>query len=298
MKTLFALASLAAASYAWFGDDDSTTEFNVTSMGKFKVKNAAFPEMGKYDDSDDFLIVSSFGALSSGHVYVVPDVASYIQNDDVKNADAFKLKTPSFEWPNEVKAVPSDVFEGKRAIVVPDGFLVPGKSNGGVYIIEIDANDVTQAVNTYTLSKKKGFYHHMGFWVDLNGDGRKDFLTARSNTKAGQGELLWLEHPEGGFETENWTEHVIGNMADVGIDMVEMSQYKHEIVVFCAEFFNQVLSVTRISTIDGSLVSTRVIDDSTILDVYLAQYRDINGDGTKELLVNNHEKSDKTNGIF
>jgi len=176
---------LAAAASAWFGGDDSTTEFNVTSMGKFNVKNAAFPEMGKFDNANDFLIVSSFGALSSGHVYVVPDVASYIKNNDVSDADVFKLNTPSFEWPNEVKVVPSDVFSGKRAIVVPDGFLVPGKSNGGVYIIEVDPNDETVALNTYTLSKKKGYFHHMGFWVDLNGDGRKDFLTARSNAKAG-----------------------------------------------------------------------------------------------------------------
>jgi len=87
-------------------------------------------------------------------------------------------------------------------------------------------------------------------------------------------------------------------MADVGIDMVEMSQYKHQVVVFCAQFFDQVLSVHRISTVDGSLVSSRVIDDSTILDVYLAQYVDINGDGTKELLVNNHETDNSTNGIF
>lgn len=40
----------------------------------------------------------------------------------------------------------------------------------------------------------------MGQWVDLNGDGRLDFITARSNAKANQGELVWLEHPEGGLE--------------------------------------------------------------------------------------------------
>lgn len=138
----------------------------------------------------------------------------------------------------------------------------------------------------------------MGFWVDLNGDGRKDFLTARSNAKAGQGELLWLEHPEGGFASENWTEHVLNNMADVCIDMVTLSQYEDEIVVFSAQFFDEAVSVHRISTKDGSLVSSRMIDDSTILSAYLAQYVDINGDGTFELIVNNHEKDENTNGIF
>jgi len=138
----------------------------------------------------------------------------------------------------------------------------------------------------------------MGFWVDLNGDGRKDFLTARSNAKAGEGELLWLEHPEGGFKTENWTEHVLNNMADVGLDMVEMSHYKNEIVVFAAQFFDEAVSVHRISTVDGSLVSSRMIDDETILSAYLAQYVDIDGDGTFELIVNNHETDENTNGVF
>jgi len=58
----------------------------------------------------------------------------------------------------------------------------------------------------------------MGYWVDLNGDSRMDFITARSNAKKGGGELLWLEHPEGGLRTgEAWTEHILGNLADVSI---------------------------------------------------------------------------------
>ena len=39
----------------------------------------------------------------------------------------------------------------------------------------------------------------MGEWIDLNGDGRKDFLTARSNAKVNGGELVWFEHPASGL---------------------------------------------------------------------------------------------------
>lgn len=68
---------------------------------------------------------------------------------------------------------------------MPDGFLVPGKSNGGVYIITMDPSDITKTVSTTKISPKKdGYFYHMGEWVDLNGDGRKDFITARSNAKA------------------------------------------------------------------------------------------------------------------
>ena len=49
----------------------------------------------------------------------------------------------------------------------------------------------------------------MGVWVDIDGDGRKDYLTARSNAKAGQGELVWYQHPVDGLLTTPWPETVI-----------------------------------------------------------------------------------------
>ena len=100
--------------------------------------------------------------------------------------------------------MPSDVFD-ERAIVVPDGFLVPGHTNGGIYIIRMHPNELTTVVETVKLTKKvknQDWFYHMGYWVDLNQDGRKDFVTARSTGQAGEGELLWLEHPEGGLDCD------------------------------------------------------------------------------------------------
>ena len=78
----------------------------------------------------------------------------------------------------------------------------------------------------------------MGEWIDLNGDGRKDFLTARSNAKAGGGQLVWFEHPAAGLTSATWTEHVVTEGPDVGIEIVSVPQYPGEVVVFAAEFFN------------------------------------------------------------
>jgi len=101
---------------------------------------------------------------------------------------------------------------------VPDGFLVPGKSNGGLYVITMDATDITKTTGTFKISaKNNGYFYHMGEWVDLNGDGRKDFITARSNAKAGGGQLVWFEQPAAGLTTATWTEHVICEGPDVGI---------------------------------------------------------------------------------
>jgi hypothetical protein len=54
----------------------------------------------------------------------------------------------------------------------------------------------------------------------------------------------------------------------------------------------------RVSTKNGSLVAKRDIDSTEILSAYSVNYTDLNADGSMELLVNNHEKDNKTNGIW
>lgn len=48
---------------------------------------------------------------------------------------------------------------------------------------------------------------------------------------------------------------------------------------------------------DGTLVAKRTIDTS-VLSAYSVTYADINGDGIKELMVNNHEKDNKKTAIY
>ena len=217
----------------------AASDVNYVSIGKFSLKNAAFPIVEQFEGSENFLLVSSFGALSSGKIYVVPDITSAINNDKASTLKPVQLNTPDFSWPNVVRAVPNDVFGGQRAIIVPDGFLPPGKGNGGIYAIVMDDSDITKTVKTVTLTHNKdGYFYHMGFWVDLNGDGRKDFITAKTNAKAGKGQLVWLEHPEGGLDVSSWTEHVICSGPDVGIEVDFLSEFPNEVVVFAAQFFD------------------------------------------------------------
>ena len=187
------LASMVAA----------TSDFEFTSLGQFKVKGgAAFINMSRFEEeSDPFLLVSSFGMIESGKVYVVPGIKEALAAGDATTLEPVLLDTASFEWPNNVAVVPMDVFD-ERAIVVPDGFLVPTKKTGGIYIVRMDSSDITQTVETVKITEhKRNYFYHNGYWVDLNGDGRKDFITARSNAKKGKGELVWLEHPEGGLSS-------------------------------------------------------------------------------------------------
>jgi hypothetical protein len=292
------MKSFATALLAGFAT--ATADVSWESLGHFKMTNPAFPTISQYGDSEPFLLCSSFSGspTGKGHVWVVADVAAAVTEGDVSHLKQVKLDTPNFKWPNDVQVIPDDVF-GFRSIIVPDGFLVPGHANGGLYIVKMDASDVTKTESTVKISADlDGYFYHMGHWVDLNKDGRKDFITARSNAKAGGGELVWFEHPEEGLTDATWVEHVVTSGPDVGIQVIEDGPYgKHEIMVFAAEFFNEQVAFYRVSTKDGTLVDSRVID-TEILSAYSVTYTDLNGDGEKELMVNNHEKDDSTNGIW
>ena len=215
------------------------------------------------------MLVSSFSGnpLAHGSVYVVPDIVDAVKTENIKGLKEQKLKTGfTLKWPNDVRVVPQGVFGDTRAIVIPDGFLVPGHVDGGIYINTIDDNDITKVTGSYTMTHNTdGFFYHMGTWVDMNQDGRKDFVTAKSNDKPNEGGLVWYEQPEGGL-VDTWTEHLVTLGPDVGI-LIDETAYSDSIVVYAAEFFAEKLCVYRVSTKDGSLMDSLIIDDE-ILSAY------------------------------
>lgn len=131
----------------------------------------------------------------------------------------------------------------------------------------------------------------------MNNDGRLDFITARSDAKAGHGELLWLEHPATGLSATPWVEHVVTSGPDVTINVAEIKGQNDYIYVFAAEFFSKELSVSQIHKSTGVLVQKRIIDN-TIDQAYSVFYTDIDGDGKADLLVNNHEKDNDAASVF
>lgn len=157
-------------------------------LGRIETTNPAFISVEKFPNQSEFLLISTFAPIASGTVSVIPNIDSIVASGNFTEAKT-KVLSNTFRWPNELKPVPQDVFgEGLNAIVVPDGFLSPGKSDGNVFILATDPKDVTNMQQLYKISSPRpGYYYHMGFWIDMDGDGRKDFLTARTNTKAGQG---------------------------------------------------------------------------------------------------------------
>ena len=74
------------------------------------------------------------------------------------------------------------------AILVSDGFLVPGKDRGGIYVVtnptDTTAEWTIRLTNPVSRDGSQWFYHR-ATWVDLTGDGRLSVLTARAKLRKG-----------------------------------------------------------------------------------------------------------------
>jgi len=163
---------------------------------------------------------------------------------DVESGSMGKINQESsnaITWPNEVNTVPSQTRHEKKgdfypgvddiedALLVSDGFLVPGRDNGGIYVVSKPGHSEERKICLTggngvdgLLSKlesgeigtgsENGWFYHRSIWIDLTGDGRQSVLTARAKrppiikkteetdnvdscSPETDSQLVWLERP-------------------------------------------------------------------------------------------------------
>ena len=109
----------------------------------------------------------------------------------------------TIKWPNEVTSVPAQCLTQSKtledALLVTDGFLVPGKDKGGLYVVRNPGNEVSESKTS--LTGVTDWFYHKAVWVDLTGDGRLSILAARAKCSVwgdtrSEGQLVWLERPK------------------------------------------------------------------------------------------------------
>jgi hypothetical protein len=133
--------------------------------------------LGRDATSPMSLIISSFDPypFTTDGVYSVLDAAGIVANNITKT-NPLEIIT-GVTWPNEVEYVDASIL-GKRMLAVPGGFLVPWKSTGGIWLIDISEFDPSSNNNPtlkpikITQDKSGWFYHRVRFY-DVNGDGRQ-----------------------------------------------------------------------------------------------------------------------------
>jgi hypothetical protein len=129
---------------------------------------------------------------------------------------------------DDIGSVKDKEVELEDALLVTDGFLVPGKDKGGLYVVRNPANGVSEWSDCLTGTmnlrgapidvdgeKSGDWFYHKAMWMDLTGDGRQSILSARAKVAPlrnknnnihderrgggntfGRGQLVWLECPK------------------------------------------------------------------------------------------------------
>ena len=247
-------------------------------LGQFPARHAAFVRLVPGQDTRaQELIVSGFGVLGGDAVSRVS-----LNQANLEQVADLRLQTISNQvvWPNEVIPVPPEIF-GSDYLAVATGFLIPGRSTGEVLIANIYSGE--QFAIT---ARKPGYFYHRVEWLDMNGDGRLDALTARAKKYflgGGTGELVWFEQPEDD-RRQPWTEHVIATGPDVHFIVADLSDDGQPEII-ATEFFGRQLTV-RWSEQD--VWQTRVID-AMLGNAFDLVLTDLNLDGRKDIVVTNHE---------
>ncbi|CAM9888636.1 unnamed protein product, partial [Scytosiphon promiscuus] len=164
--------------------------------------------------------------------------------------------------------------EEAAGFLIADGFLIPGKADGGVYLVvptaaeekgfpvaggggggsrlEGDRDRAGAGGGTAAgaaerivrlTSPKRGWFYHKAVWVVLPG-GKKVVLTARVHKPIfgqAQGELVILEMPRVDHPLSEpnlpWRERVLVRGPDVMFEVVDLDPEDSTVQVVCAEFF-------------------------------------------------------------
>ena len=276
-------------------------DVNFKQLGRVNFADLAYLSVDKFGQ-EDFMLLSQMDVGNGACLGIVPGLKTAIQSSDSSSLQAYSLDSSpyTFRSVNKAQKVPSNVFPGEYAILVPDGFLIPGRRDGNVYLMLQEKNDITKTKKTIKLAEDiPNYWYHKGHWVDMNGNGRKDLLIARTNYREGGGRLVWLENPgeTALSDTKPWKEHIICSGPDVETSIDFFPQYPNEVVVWAPMAKDKKLAFYRVSTVTGRLVDSRILEDDNGR-MKSAQMVDLNGDGKKQLLFNNYEYSASNNGIW
>ena len=172
---------------------------------------------------------------------------------DLRNSSNIDIIRGEYLWPNEL-ALFSDKYNNS-ILLIPDGFLLPGQSDGGLFIIREPHVPFVSPIRI--TAEKNGWFYHRATHIKLP-NGIEGILTARAKKSLfgrGNGELVWLPIPnyilEGKpIQDEIWSEVVLAEGPDVMFEVIDIDRQDPYIEVIAAHFFESKVSVLKLQAID------------------------------------------------
>ncbi len=301
--------------------------------------NVAFLHVQGFDQPDggkrDGLLISSFvnvendsagrkleRVLQRDLVARILDLDS-IDFDKFDGAEEIEILTdldgvPRQVWPNETARVPDGVLPFE-AVVSPQGFLATPRP-GRLTLINLDDPKRSEYVVDQSSfepprcepgsSDNQPWFYHDARFVDMDDDGLRDLVTARSSLIARggfcppTGQLVWFRNPGDKLEASTeWEEHVLVDVEPTpGGPEVNMSIHDFDgdgIVEIVGTHFFKHDAITIYGAPAGKRWSD--VDPANGLNVrqkdimrgqgkpFAVEFVDLNGDGRVEVLTSNHQ---------
>jgi len=258
----------------------------------------------KRGDHDDPIPLPPYSEIST---IKSSDIASALTRGRMGNFTITNFVSTDLDvkWPNKLTHAPPEVAAavGGDLLVIPDGFLVPFKRDGNVFLTR-DGRTLSKITPTPrgwpgSPEAENAFYHEVE-WHDFDGDGVLDILVPRARVGTFsfdfRGELMWYRNP--GYDkmlTQEWEEHKIIDGPDV---ICRSKEHRDGLAVFCSQFWdgNGKLMVHFINK-RAECVWSRLIDEEGG-KLFSVEPVDIDGDGIEELLVTNHQAKIEESAVF
>jgi len=240
------------------------------------------------------LFISTFGVNLNGKtpdaVFFIDDIGSAVS----KNSFQIQRIAQPVIWPNEVNLIDN------RYLVVPGGFLVPGKK-GHISIMDYKLfRDAPQTRWTELVKNDHGFFHRVEKINLLNkaaqsGDNGERFLTCRGYKsvlgKSG-GEMVYLDPKEDGtMEIKEIAKGCDCFFAPIDLNKDGIPEF------IIPAFFGQKAYLLWTEHPLGDFtqpeyIRQRVIDNE-IGAAFDVQIIDLDGDGVEEVIMTNHQNGKK-----
>eukprot|EP01038_Epipyxis_sp_PR26KG_P014638 gene14638-19661_t len=202
--------------------------------------------------TQDTLSVTSFSLLRKGS----------IMNFDLNGIYKPRIMKGDYLWPNELNSYVDR--DGHTVLLIPDGFLMPGQNDGGLYAIRDPHDSKSKPVRIS--APKHGWFYHRAIYIKLP-NGNEGILTARAHKPLfgkGMGELIWLVAPNNTNSIDSpWIESILIEGPDVMFETIDLDNTDDCIEVIATHFFNKKLSIHSMRGL-STYPYAEIVNSSTI----------------------------------
>lgn len=272
----------------------SNDDFTLTERAILSIKKPGYLNLATDPQTHaPHLLVSTFQAFGKDNLYSITQWDKGLSEPQQLDT---ALLSNQITWPNEARSARPETFQ-TPGLLISGGFLVPGKATGAITFVPWFHPENSQTLTT----PQKGWYYHRTEEWDVNSDGLIDIVTARGTIPMmgkPDGELLWLENPGHAGEKGPWKEHFIAKGPDVHFRILNQAptynSSNQPLVIIATEFSTRKLTAYQQNS-SGQF--DRILIDDTLGAAFDIQLVDLNADGTRELLVTNHEP-DQNASVF